>query len=103
MKKKIIVIAILGLSSCLGNKHESDFNLLCELATKYNKIDQEPALKATNFAEEFIKNSKSDEVMKMFEAMTSASPEEKYNMILDTAHYLKVENWSCPALKEYYK
>lgn len=102
-----LIFCFLILNGCSwfqNKKGASDLKKVCQIASRIEAENiQDPAVKATSFAEAVEKELVFGDVKTMMQAIHNADSLRKWELIQMGATELGVKNYECPSLEGFFK
>lgn len=104
MRYLVLVILSLTVVGCSASR---DLDAICEEAKRAQTDEEyqtmEPALKMSTFARAVEDRLRTPSISQAWDAIATAAPERRYELLKLTAQESGVEDWECPALQEVLK
>lgn len=104
MRYLMLVILSLTVVGCSASR---DLDAICEEANRVQTDEEyqtmEPALKMSTFARAVEDRLRTPSISQAWDAIATAAPERRYELLKLTAQESGVEDWECPALQEVLK
>jgi hypothetical protein len=80
----------------------NDLDTFCTIATDLENDNIAPEIRDSTLASELMASGPSGTMVTVIDALASASPEIRYELLQKAAKEEGVDNWECPALERWW-